>query len=416
MVREIPVSEEVATRWGSLYLDACATTPLAPEALEAMEQAWREAWANPSSLHGPGVAAATCLEKSRDRLAAALAATPDEVVWCSGGSEAIHLALLGSAETMEPGRLLISAVEHPATEAAAATLQRRGWELRRVPVDHRGALRLEALEPLLVPPTRLVSLIWGQSEVGTLQPVVRVGALCRERGIRMHVDAVQVAGHRPVEWASLPVDLLSLAAHKLQGPRGIGALLVRRGVSLRPLIGGAQEQGRRGGTESVPLAAGFAAALDQCAQRLTAHGGWDPVGTLRDGLWLQLRHLPGVELLGPDPADREARLPHHLSLLVRSRQGRPLLGRALVRALAKRGVACGSGSACSAKRGDPRAERESSAAASPVLLAMGFSPAEAAGGVRLSFGPWLAEDDLAPVPGLLAEAIEEVEQAQIVRS
>lgn len=378
-----------------------------------MEGAWREAWANPSSLHGPGLAAAELLERSRQDVAADLGATPEEVVWVSGGSEAIQTALLGTAATLAPGRLLISAVEHPATEAAAAELVHRGWTVERLPVDRQGLLRCEALEPLLAPPTRLVSLIWGQSEVGSLQPVARLGALCRERGIRFHVDAVQVLGHARIDWDTLPVDLLSGAAHKLQGPRGVGLLLVRRGLPLLPLIGGVQEGGRRGGTEPVPLIAGFATALRLCQRRLEAHGGLDPVAGLRDGLWAALQALPGVELLGPDPADRQRRLPHHLSLLVRDRQGRPLAGRALVRALARRGVACGSGSACSARPSSPAEPSPSGAPPAPagssrVLLAMGYGPAEAGAGLRLSLGPWLTAAELARVPDTLARAIAEV--------
>lgn len=402
---------EAPPRPTPLYLDACATTPLAPEVREAMELAWRDAWANPSSLHGFGLAAAERLERSRLAVATELGAAPEEVVWCSGGTEAIHTALLGSAATLEPGRVLISAVEHPATEVAAAALVQRGWTLERLPVDRQGLLRLDALEPLLAPPTRLVSLIWGQSEVGSLQPVARVGALCRERGIRLHVDAVQVLGHAPVDWGRLPVDLLSGAAHKLQGPRGIGLLLVRRGVPLVPLIGGSQEGGRRGGTEPVPLIAGFATALGLCHRRLEAHGGQDPVAEPRDALWAALQPLPGVELLGPEPGDRQRRLPHHLSLIARGRDGTPLPGRALVRALARQGVACGSGSACSGRSGASAAGGgigAGPAGASRVLLAMGYPPSEATAGLRLSLGPWLTAEELAAVPEALARAMAEL--------
>jgi len=392
---------EALPRPTPLYLDACATSPLAPEVWQVMERAWREGWGNPSSLHGFGLAAAEVLERSRLDLAADLGATPEEVIWCSGGSEAIQTALLGSAARLEPGRLVISAVEHPATEAAALVLAQRGWTVERWPVDRQGLLRLDALDRLLAPPTRLVSLIWGQSEVGSLQPVVTVGALCRERGLRIHVDAVQVLGHAPIDWGRLPVDLLSGAAHKLQGPRGIGLLLARRGVPLEPLIGGVQEGGRRGGTEPVPLIAGFAAALRLRVRQLAAHRGQDPLAELRDGLWAALRELPGLHLLGPQPEDRQRRLPHHLSLLVRGRGGTPLSGRALVRALARRGVACGSGSACSAR----------GAGGSRVLQAMGYTPAETTAGLRLSLGPWLEATDLARVPAALEDAIAEVDAA-----
>ncbi len=387
-----------------LYLDACATTPLAPEAWQAMERAWRQAWGNPSSLHGFGVAAAEVLERSRLELAADLGAAPEEVIWCSGGTEAIQTALLGRAATLPPGRLLISAVEHPATEAAAAVLARGGWTVARWPVDRQGLLRLDHLDALLAPPTRLVSLIWGQSEVGSLQPLERIGAACRERGLPLHVDAVQVLGHAPIDWSVLPVDLLSGAAHKLQGPRGIGLLLARRGLPLEPLIGGTQEAGRRGGTEAVPLIAGFAAALRLRARRLRADGGGNPEARLRDALWAALRERPGIDLLGPDPADRHQRLPHHLSVLVRGRGGQPLPGRALVRALARRGVACGSGSACSS-----RGPAGTTSGASRVVLAMGYTPEEATAGLRLSVGPWLREEELAAVPEALAGAIAEVE-------
>ena len=378
-----------------LYLDACATSPPAAPVLAAMAKVQVEAWGNPSSLHGYGHEATEALERARWRTAAVLGCEPAEVVFTSGGSEAIHLGLLGAAAALPPGRLLISSVEHPATEAAARQLQQRGWQLQRLPVDRLGLVQLEALERALEPPTRLVSLIWGQSEVGSLQPLAAIGRLCRQAGVLLHVDAVQVVGHQPIAFADLPVDLLSLAGHKLQGPRGIGALLVRRGVPLQAQIGGGgQEAGRRSGTEPVALAAGLALALELAQQRLAAGGGRDPLADLRDGLWQALQALPGLRLSGPDPLRQPAaRLPHHLSLLVDGPAG-PLAGRELVRALWAEGLAASSGSACSS----------SGSAASPALLAMGYGPEEAASGLRLSLGPWLEPADLAAVPELLQRA------------
>jgi cysteine desulfurase len=387
------------------YVDACATTPPSEAALKAMAEAQRLGWANPSSLHGPGLEAAELLERSRQRLAADLGCDPEELVFCSGATEAIHLALLGATASLEPGRLLISAVEHPATVAAAHELGRRGWQIVEIPVDGTGLLRLEALAELLVPPTRLVSLIWGQSEVGALQPIAAAGELCRRHGVRLHVDAVQAVGHCRFQFRDLPVDLLSCCAHKLQGPRGIGALLARQGQQLRPLIaGGGQERGRRGGTEAVTLIAGFAAAVAEAVAPPPHNPGQGPLQALRDQLLGELLRLPGVRLTGPEPHDADRRLPHHISVLVADRSGRPLSGRGLVRAMARRGFALSSGSACSGNRG---------LAASPVLLAMGFGPEEAGSGLRISLGPWNRLEDLATLPQALAEAREEVASAAV---
>ena len=389
-----------------LYLDACATTPPAPEVMDAMARAAEGAWANPSSLHGFGLAAADCLERSRWRLAALLGAGPEQLIFCSGGSEAIHTALLGSAAALETGRLVISAVEHPATVAAARQLARRGWRVEIWPVDRFGVVLPERMEELLAPPTRLLSLIWGQSEVGALQPIEEIGRHCRAAGVRFHLDGVQVVGHRPVRFDQLPVDLLSCTAHKLRGPRGVGALLVRPGLRLEPLIGGGgQEAGRRGGTEPVVLAAGFAAALDLAQGRLAAHGGADPTGSVRDQLLERLLALDGIRLSGPPPHHPQGRLPHHLSLLVRGSDGRPLSGRRLVRALWRQGLAVSSGSACASGAGAVGSEEQPST----ILLAMGYEATEARSGLRLSLGPWLVPGDLDGVPQALERARADVE-------
>ncbi len=382
-----------------LYLDASAGAPPAEAVLEAMAAATRTAWANPSSLHGYGLAAADCLERSRQAIAALLGAEARQLTFCSGGTEAAHLALLGAAAALPPGRLLISAVEHPAVQAAARRLIGSGWTLELLPVDHLGRLRLDRLESLLEPPTRLVSLIWGQSEVGTLQPLQAIAERCRRAGVILHSDAVQVVGHRPIDFASLEVDLLSFTAHKLQGPRGIGAVLARTGLELRPMIeGGGQEGGLRSGTEPVVLAAGFAEALRQAQWRLDLNAGQDPLEPWRDRLLQALLALGGVELTGCP----SLRLPHHLSVLVRDGAGRPLPGRRLVQALWREGLAVSSGSACQAGR----------AGGSPVLEAMGFPSELAASGLRLSLGPWLSQEQLDSVPARFERARQAVAAAQ----
>jgi len=386
------------------YLDACATSPPTEGVIRVMAAAQRSAWANPSSLHGFGLRASELLERSRGRLAELLGASQHDLIFCSGASEAIHLALLGQAAMVPPGRLVISPVEHPATIAAAETLLRQGWEVAKVPVDHRGVIDLVALHELLEPPTRLVSLIWGQSEVGTLQPLELVSRLCRSAGIPLHVDAVQVVGHRLVDADALGVDLLSCTAHKLGGPRGIGLLLRRRGVGLLPLIGGAQEGGLRGGTEAVVLAAGFVQALEEACERLRSLGGLDPLAALRDPLLTRLLELPGVSLSGPAPEDREGRLPHHISLVVSSATGVPLPGRELVRGLWRQGLAVSSGSACSAI-----ASPASRGGGSAVLRALGYPESHCTSGLRISLGPWLCPADLERVPGALEQARRDLE-------
>ena len=386
------------------YLDACATSPPTEGVIRVMAAAQRSAWANPSSLHGFGLRASELLERSRGRLAELLGASQHDLIFCSGASEAIHLALLGQAAMVPPGRLVISPVEHPATIAAAETLLRQGWEVAKLPVDHRGVIDLVALHELLEPPTRLVSLIWGQSEVGTLQPLELVSRLCRSAGIPLHVDAVQVVGHRLVDADALGVDLLSCTAHKLGGPRGIGLLLRRRGVGLLPLIGGAQEGGLRGGTEAVVLAAGFVQALEEAHERLRSLSGLDPLAALRDPLLARLLELPGVSLSGPAPEDREGRLPHHISLVVSSATGLPLPGRELVRRLWRQGLAVSSGSACSAI-----ASPASRGGGSAVLRSLGYPESHCTSGLRISLGPWLCPADLERVPGALEQARRDLE-------
>ena len=382
-----------------IYLDGAATTPPLPAVIDTITTVQRSAWGNPSSLHRSGQSAAEVLERARLSIAAMLKADRDDVIVTSGATESIHLALLGSAACLPPGRLVISAVEHPAVSAAAQALESIGWECSVWPVDHDGVIRLDCLDELLAPPTRLVSVIWGQSEVGAVQPVVRVGEACRERGIRFHTDATQVVPQGLVQWSGVPIDLLSLSGHKLQGPRGVGLLMKRRDVEIRSLQGGGgQEQGLRSGTEPVALVAGLAQALKQVprfdALAMACPPGSSPaIRPWRDQLLDALLAIPGVELCGPQA---NKRLPHHISLLLADRSGRPLSGRAVVRELARSGVCVSSGSACSAGLTTD----------SPVLTAMGIDPGLRRSGLRLSLGPWLSGEQLRHVPVLVEQAMQ----------
>lgn len=382
-----------------IYLDAAATTPPLQAVIDTIERVQRTSWGNPSSLHNTGLASAETLERSRQSIAKLLGASPADLISTSGATESVHLALLGCLCDCPPGRLVISSVEHPAVSAVAAQLQRRGWQLEHWPVDHQGLIQMDQLDRLLAPPTQMVSVIWGQSEIGALQPVLAIGQACRDRGILFHTDATQVLPHGRIDWQQLPIDLLSLSAHKLQGPRGIGLLLKQDHVTLTPLQGGGgQEQGLRSGTEPVALLAGLAVALQglptfEPNSQSTPPGAFPRLRRQRDQLLSELLALPGVELCGPS---EDHRLPNHIALLLSSKRGHPISGRQMVRELAYRGVAVSSGSACSSGQSSD----------SPVLTAIGIEPHRRQSGLRLSLGGWIYDDQLALVPERFAEAIE----------
>lgn len=378
-----------------LYLDACAAAPPHPLVLAAMAEYQADCWANPSSLHSAGLMAADLLERSRLEFAALIGLKKGKVIFTSGGTEANNLALFGVCRRLTPGRLLLSPLEHQSVKAAAAQLRLEGWQIELLPVDQQGLVKLEELEKLLEPPTRLLSLVWGSAEVGTLQPMAAVAALCKAKGVLLHSDAVQVTGELLVDLEAIPVDLLSISAHKFQGPRGVGALLLADGIELQPQIhGGGQEGGYRSGTEPVILAAGMVKALE-LRQTCQPHPA-EQLAQLRDHLMEQLLALIGVRLSGP--SNLKQRLPHHLSLLLSSPEGVPLSGRSMVRAMARGGVACSSGSACSSGR----------ELANSNLLALGLSDAEAASGLRFSFGPWLEPSDLDEIPALFERCLAEL--------
>lgn len=381
------------------YLDGCATAPLRESVITCMVKAQQNSWGNPSSLHRIGCDAAESLERARLSIGNSLGADRADILFSSGATESAHLALLGLAKTESVGRLVISAVEHPAVAAAAQQLIRCGWTVERWPVDGYGQIQLQHLDRLLEPPTKLVSLIWGQSEVGTLQPIQAVGEACRSKGIPFHTDATQVLSQGCPNWHELPVDLLTASAHKCGGPRGIGLLLLRPNIAerIQPLLtGGQQEQGLRAGTECAVLAQGMAAAFRDIApcqpnQVASAGSGMAP---LRNTLLDLLRQNRAIHLSG-HPTER---LPHHLSLLVSDRDGQPMSGRALVRALDQEGIAASSGSACSSGRDTD----------SPVLEAMDVDPLWRRSGLRLSLGYWIDPATLPKISHRIHRAIDRV--------
>jgi cysteine desulfurase len=373
----------------TLYLDYSATTPPRPEVIDRVQSLLTASWGNPASLHGWGRRAALVLEEARLQTAALLnAADPDSIIFTSGGTEANQLALFGVTRRYDsPQHLIISSVEHSAVSEPAQFLARRGWEVTRLPVDSQGRAAPSDLEAALRPDTVLVSIIYGQSEVGTLQPIAELGALTRRRGVLFHTDAVQVAGRLPIDVQSLPVDLLSLSGHKFYGLQGAGALYVRPGVELSPFLwGGGQERRLRSGTPALPAIAGLGLAAELARRELPEEG--ERLRALQTFFYSALASCPDLKPTG----DRVERLPHHTSFLLPP----PLTGQTLVRDLDAAGIGVSAGAACSSGTLTP----------SPVLLAMGYSPVEALGGIRLTFGRSTTETELAWAAEVLRKILE----------
>lgn len=382
-----------------IFLDAAATTPVRREVLEAMWPYLSGEFGNPSSHHSLGEAAAAALAGARAATAKALGARPGEIIFTSGGTEADNLAVKGIAlarHAADPrlDRVAISAVEHPAVQESALYLERvHGFAVDVIPVDAYGQVTEQALAAALRPETALVSIMYANNEVGTVQPVARLAALAREHGIPFHTDAVQAAGWLPLDTAALGVDALSISGHKLGAPKGSGALFVRGRIRLEPLVhGGGQERGRRSGTENVAGAVALATALT-LARPSRPGTGDDPavrVAALRDDFIRSvLAGVPGAILTG-HPAGR---LPSVASFCFPGTSGESVLLE-----LERQGIICSSGSACAA----------GSDAASPVLLAMGVGAEVAQTAVRFSFDSTITAAELEEAAAAVRNAVGSV--------
>lgn len=356
-----------------IYLDYSATTPPRTEANAAMQNVCTSLWGNPSSLHEWGERAATVLETARMQVASLLnAANSESIIFTSGGTEADNLAIMGVARNYTtPQHIIISSVEHSAVTEPAKLLQQWGWDVTYLPVDATGRINPLDLQAVLKPNTVLVSVIYGQSEVGTIQPIETLGNIARNHGALFHTDAVQVAGRLPLDVQKLPVDLLSLSSHKIYGSQGAGALYVRPGVNLVPLLcGGGQELKLRSGTQALPAIASFGIAAQLAAQEMPIEAA--RLISLREQLFEALADTPSLVPTG----DRIFRLPHHVSFYLASADGENITGKTIVRQLNLAGIAISAGAACHSGKLSP----------SPVLLAMGFSETISRSGIRLTLG------------------------------
>ncbi len=363
-----------------VYLDYSATTPTRPEAIAIIQTILTQQWGNPSSLHEWGNRAALVVETARMQVAGLINAVPEAMIFTSGGTEADNLAIMGVARCYTvPQHLIISSVEHSAIAEPAKMLENWGWEITRLGVNHQGRVNPEDLKAALRDNTVLVSVIYGQSEIGTVQPIAELGEITQIHGALFHTDAVQVAGRLPIDVQTLPVDLLSLSSHKLYGGLGAGALYVRPGVKLKPLLGGGgQEAGLRSGTQATPAIAGFGVAAELAAQELETERV--RLMGLRDRLFDILADVPCLMPTG----DRIHRLPHHLSFYLEAADGEKISGKTLVRQLNLAGIGISAGAACNSGKLNP----------SPILLAMGYSEKAALGGIRLTLGKQTTAADI----------------------
>ena len=388
-----------------IYLDNSATTQVDPRVLEAMMPYLTEKFGNPSSIHYFGQEAKTAVDKARHQVAGLINARPNEIVFTSGGTEANNLAIRGLLESqpaISDRHIVTSVIEHSAVRTVCEDLEKRGFSVTYLPVYENGIVRVEDVEAAITENTVLVSIMTANNEIGTLQPVADIGKLIKElrskgRKIWFHTDAVQAAGKVPVDVEEICCDLLSMSAHKIYAPKGVGALYVRRGVRLHPQnIGGHQERERRGGTESVPGIVGLGEACSIASDELETTA--ESSRLLRDRLESAVgENIQGVVFNG----DRERRLPNIANISFTSIEGEGLLIN-----LDMQGIAVSTGSACSSGTLEP----------SPVIRAIGRGDDLARGAIRFSFGRFNTSDDVDDLLRLLSSCVKNLRELSPART
>lgn len=371
-----------------VYADNAATTEMSAAAKKALFDATEHVWGNPSSLHSVGQEAKTVLEGAREKIAALLGADPKEIYFTSGGSEADNQAIVSAARNgAKKGKkhIVSTKFEHHAVLHTLDRLAKDGFEVTLVDVHENGVVRPEEIAAAIRPDTCLVSVMYANNEIGTIQPIREIGAICREKKLPFHCDAVQAIGHIPVNVREDNIDMLSLSAHKFHGPKGVGVLYAKRGILLSNIIdGGAQERGKRAGTENIPSIVSMAAALEESVAHMTENA--EKITHLRDRLIEGLSKIPHSRLNG----DRERRVPGTVNFCFEGIEGESLL-----LMLDMNGIEASSGSACTSGSLDP----------SHVLLAIGLPHEIAHGSLRLSLSEYNTDADvdhiLATVPGVV---------------
>ena len=372
-----------------IYADNAATTKLSQTAMDAMLPCFRELYGNPSSLHSEGQRAAEALQEARETIARCLGAEPREITFTSGGSEADNQAIRTAAELgRKKGKthIVSTAFEHHAVLHTLKKLEQEGFRVTYLDVHENGLVTADEVAAAIGEDTALVTIMYANNEIGTIQPIPEIGAVCRERGVLFHTDAVQAVGHLPIDVKAQNIDMLSLSAHKFHGPKGIGVLYAKRGIRLQNLIeGGAQERGKRAGTENLPAIVGMAAALQEAVDHLAENA--EKVSAMRDALIEKLSRIPH-SILNGDPVKR---LPGNVSFCFEGIEGESLL-----LLLDDRGVCASSGSACTSGSLDP----------SHVLLAIGRPHEIAHGSLRLTLCEENTMQDVEDIASATADVVQ----------
>jgi len=377
----------------SVYFDHAATTPVHPEVLEAMLPYFSEQFGNASSLHSYGQLAARAVEEARAQVAELINCDPREIIFTGSGTEADNFALKGIAEKLKSrgNHIITSSIEHHAVEMTCRYLEKRGFHVTYLPVDKDGLVHPEELKKALTDQTILVSVMHANNEVGTIQPIKELAQIAHEKGVLFHTDAVQTVGSIPVDVKDLGVDLLSLSAHKFYGPKGVGALYMRKGVAIEPLIhGGGQERNLRAGTTNVPGIVGLGKAAELAKKELRER--------LEHNLNLRERLIKGLEERLSDyilTGHRTLRLPGNVSICVQYIEGESML-----LLLSAEGFACSSGSACTSGSLEP----------SHVLLSMGIDPQLAQGSLRITLGRENTVEDVDRFLEVLPKVVERLRE------
>lgn len=360
-----------------IYLDYAATTPTDPKVVSAMQPYFFEKFGNASSLHAFGQEAKKAIEDSRQSLAAFINAEPEEIIFTSGGTESDNYALLGAAYALEQKgkHIITSVIEHHAISEPAKFLENKGFKVTYLSVDKDGLVSPDDLKKAITDKTILISIMHANNEIGTLQPIAQLGKIAREKGICFHSDAVQTVGHIPIDVNQLNLDMLSLSAHKFYGPKGVGALYVRKGIRLDTFLrGGDQEKGRRASTQNTTGIVGLGKAIELCEKQMEGEIKFQSF--LRDKLIKEIPlRIPEVRLNG----HLTKRLPNNVNFSIKYIEGESIL-----LSLDMLGLACSTGSACTSSSLEP----------SHVLLAIGLDHETAHGSLRITFGRWTSESDI----------------------